>query len=68
MVIAELSIEAPMVVIRSPLPISIRGLRDAAGPGCGEPVEMRMTELQAKWLIEHLQIAVESISIFKGKP
>lgn len=60
MVIADLHPETPITVAKSDLPFRIQGIRNAGGPALGEPVEIRMTEVQVKWLIQRLATELES--------
>lgn len=63
MVIADLNPEVPVALVHSELPFRIQGVRNAGGPAFGEPVEIRLTEAQAKWLIKRLQATVDSLEV-----
>ncbi len=67
MVIADLNPEAPVAIVSSELPVRVQAIRNAGGPAFGEPVEIRMTEVQAKWLVQRLKSALESMEAL-GKP
>lgn len=61
MVIADLHSETPVVAVKAGLQIRVQGIRDAGGPASGEPVEIRMTKDEAKWLVKRLQEVIEEL-------